>query len=227
MVLTEKLPKETGREFALRTLKENIIHLKLEPGARVSESELSSQMGLSRTPVREALLELSKVKIVEIYPQRGSAIALIDYEQVEESQFMRRVLEAGVVKLCCELATPQDVEKLKELVKLQSFYLDQGDNEEKQMALDNEFHEQLFNIAKKPQVFTLMRNIAIHFDRLRSMTLLDVSYEAILEDHHQIIETIENKDVKKAEEVMELHLNRFRMAEQVLHQRYPHYFKKG
>ena len=69
MHLLERLPRETGREYALRVLKENIINLGLAPGSQISESELSSEMGLSRTPVREALIELSKVKIVEIYPQ--------------------------------------------------------------------------------------------------------------------------------------------------------------
>ena len=85
MRLTERYSKETGREYALRMLKDNIIHLDLIPGSMLSENELSSEMHLSRTPVREALIELSKVKIVEIYPQKGSAVALIDYNLVEEA----------------------------------------------------------------------------------------------------------------------------------------------
>ena len=104
MYLTERLPRETGRDYALRTLKDNIVRLALKPGSLVSENELAAEMGLSRTPVREALIELSKVKIVEIYPQRGSAIALIDCHMVEEAGFMRRVLECAVIELDCMLA---------------------------------------------------------------------------------------------------------------------------
>ena len=89
MYLTERLPRETGRDYALRMLKDNIVRLELKPGSLVSENELAAEMGLSRTPVREALIELSKVKIVEIYPQRGSAIARIDCHMVEEAKFMR------------------------------------------------------------------------------------------------------------------------------------------
>ena len=92
MRLTQRQPRETGRDYALRTIKDNIIHLELAPGSMVSENELAAAMGLSRTPVREALIELSKVKIVEIYPQKGSAVALIDYDLVAESRFMRKVL---------------------------------------------------------------------------------------------------------------------------------------
>ena len=69
MHITERLPRETGRDYALRILKDNIVRLELEPGSMVSENELASELGLSRTPVREALIELSKVNIVEIYPQ--------------------------------------------------------------------------------------------------------------------------------------------------------------
>jgi DNA-binding GntR family transcriptional regulator len=72
MIITERLPKESARDYALRILKHNIIHLELAPGIVVSENELSSQLELSRTPVREALIELSKSGIVEILPQRAA-----------------------------------------------------------------------------------------------------------------------------------------------------------
>lgn len=226
MILTERHHKETGREFALKILKDNIIHLQLAPGSKVSETELAAQLGLSRTPVREALLELSKVKIVEIYPQKGSFISFIDLEQVEESQFMRRTLECAVVELCCEVITEQELLSLTEVVKLQLFYLNHERNEKKQLELDNQFHEMLFQIAKKPQVYTLMRNIAIHFDRVRAITLPEISYESILEDHQKILDCITNRDAKNAKEVMTLHLNRFRMAEKSIHQKHPEYFKQ-
>ena len=102
MHLLERLPRETGRDYALRTIKENIISLDLAPGSLVSENELSAEMGLSRTPVRESLIELAKVKIVEIIPQKGSVVSRIDYDLVEESRFMRHVLECAVVELDCE-----------------------------------------------------------------------------------------------------------------------------
>lgn len=225
MILTERHPKETGREFALKILKDNIIHLQLEPGSKVSETELANQLGLSRTPVREALLELSKVKIVEIFPQKGSFISYIDLEQVEESQFMRRTLECAVVEICCESITEQELLSLTEIVKLQSFYLNQERNEQKQLELDNQFHEMLFQIAKKPQVYTLMRNIAIHFDRVRAITLHEIPYHSILEDHQEILASIEKKDAQTAKKIMDIHLNRFRMAEKSIHQRHPEYFK--
>ena len=124
MRLLERLPRESGGEYALRTIKENIINLELPPGSQISENELAAEMGLSRTPVREALIELSKVKIVDVQPQKKSSIPLIDYDMVEESRFMRDLLECAVVELDCEMAGPADLERLDENVRLQSLYMD-------------------------------------------------------------------------------------------------------
>ena len=95
MYVTEQLARENGRDYALRTLKENIIRLELEPGSSISDREVASQLSLSRTPVREALLELAKSKVIDIYPQKGSVVSLIDYELVEEAYFIRNVLETA------------------------------------------------------------------------------------------------------------------------------------
>ena len=106
MHIAERLSGETGRDYAMRVLKDNIIRLELEPGSIISDRELAAGMNLSRTPVREAFLELAKVKIVEIYPQRGTMVSFIDYNLVEEARFIRSVLEVAVVRLACGLITP-------------------------------------------------------------------------------------------------------------------------
>lgn len=225
MHLTKRLPRETGRDYALRTLKENIIRLELEPGCMVSENELAAEMGLSRTPVREALIELSKVKIVEIFPQKGSVVSLIDYNLVEESQFMRRVLECAVVELDCAKVTAEDLAKLRENVRLQAFYVNSGDTDGMLLELDDQFHKMLFDIAQKPQVFTLMRNIAIHFDRVRSITLSDVKPGNVVEAHGNIVEAIADRNPVAARMYMEQHLNQYRSVERLVRERYPDYFK--
>lgn len=106
MPLLKRLPQESESNYALRTIKENIINLDLAPGSQISKKEISMQMGLSRSPVREALIELSRVKIVKIVPQKRSTVALVDYALIEEACFMRNVLECAVVELDCKLATP-------------------------------------------------------------------------------------------------------------------------
>ena len=224
MNLLERLPRETGRDYALRNIKETIISLELAPGSPISENELAAGMGLSRTPVREALIELSRVKIVEIYPQQRSTVSLIDYDLVEESRFMRDLLECAVVELDCEMATPMDLDRLNANIHLQNFYLDSYYTNEL-MALDNQFHGLLFEIARKSQVFTLMQNISIHFDRVRTMALSTVKSTKIVQDHEDILAAIRNKDPKTAHELMALHLNRYTIDAATIRAAYPHYFK--
>ena len=100
MKIEEKRHGETARQYAYRTLRGNIISLDLEPGAPFNDVEMSQMIGISRTPVREAVIQLSEEsRIIEIFPQRGMRIALIDVELVEEARFLRLVLEKAAVEL--------------------------------------------------------------------------------------------------------------------------------
>lgn len=224
MQVLERFPRETGRDYALRIIKENIISLELAPGSQISENELSAELGLSRTPVREALIELSKVKIIEIYPQKKSVVSLVDYDLVEEARFMRNLLECAVVELDCEMAVPDDIEHLQENVRLQNFYLESLQPGNLQ-HLDDQFHEMLFRIAQKSQVYTLMQNISIHFDRVRRMSLSSVKDLKIVQDHERITAAISRRDAAAARELMETHLSRYKIDAVAIREKYPQYFK--
>ncbi len=224
MNIPERLPRELGRDYALRVIRENIETSELEPGSMISESELASRLGLSRTPVREALIELSKANIVEIYPQRGSFVSLIDYTMVEEARFMRNVLEHAVVREVCEIATEEDIMRLKENLHLQQFYL-KNNERDKLMEKDNELHQLLFDIADKPNLFALIRFASIHFDRVRHLSLIVVRDLKIVEDHEKLIRAIEERDADRAEEVMEIHLSRYKIDAEAIKAAHPHYIK--
>ena len=224
MQLLERSPRETGREYALRTIKENIINLDLAPGSQISENELSAKIGLSRTPVREALIELSKVNIIEVYPQKRRIVSLIDYDLVEESRFMRNNLEYAVLDLVCEMATQEDIERLQKNIRLQNFYLETLQQKEL-LTLDNEFHSILFEIARKPQVFALIQNLFIHFDRVRRIALSPVKDLKIVQDHENITIAIARRDAGLARSLMEEHLNRYKIDTAAIREEYPHYFK--
>jgi len=215
--------RETGREYALRVLSDRIIHLTLAPGSMVSETELADEMGLSRTPVREALIELSRIQMVTVYPKRGSSIALIDYALVEESRFIRYILEMSMVEQVCRTALPEDLNQLNKNVRLQALCLENGDMA-RLMQLDNAFHKTLFDIAKKPMAYQLMQSAQIHFDRVRMMALGTVKDTKIVTDHQAILDALMNRDVKAAQTMMEQHLSRYQIDEQALRERYPNYF---
>lgn len=226
MNVSERLPRESNREYAFRVIRDNIISLGLEPGSTVGEQELANMLGLSRTPVHEALLDLSKTRIVEIYPQRGSKISLIDYDLLTESNFIRRVMEVAVVELACSMVTADDIVKLEENVKLQEFYLE-NPLPERILKLDDEFHRSLYVICCKEQCYNMVTSMSIHLDRVRNMTLHSVKSTKIVSDHRAILEAIKARDSKTAVAVLNKHLSRYVIDVNVVMQQCPQYFAEG
>lgn len=225
MYVTKCLARESGRDYALRVLKDNIIRLGLEPGSMVSENELATELGLSRGPVREALIELAEVKIVEIYPQRGSIISKVDYGLIEEACFMRETLEKAVAERCCQRGLqPEHLAALKENVQLQQFYLE-NQNKDKLWELDNDFHRRLFAYAGLTQVHMLMSRMLVHFDRVRAMALTAVKEIKFVEDHRLILEAIEGGDSESARQTMHNNLTRYQVDKEAIRAKYPQYLK--
>lgn len=227
MRIEERRYAETARDYALRILKNNIITMDLEPGAMVSENELAAQMGLSRTPVREALMDLAKCRVVDVLPQRGSRIALIDYTLVEEARFAREVLEVAVLDQVCARITPADIAQLRQNVRLQTLTQEPGIGDSLSlMELDDAFHQMLFRIAQKENTYNMLCGMTIHFDRVRNLALNVVRDIRIIEDHQQICEAVAMRDAQKAKEVMIQHLGRVHVDEEAIRGAYPQYIKE-
>jgi len=226
MRIEERRYAETARDYARRVLKHNIVSMKLEPGAMVSENELAVQMGLSRTPVREALMDLAKYQVVEVLPQRGSRIGLIDYTLVEEARFVRQVLEVAMVEQVCERATAADIAQLRQNVRMQLFTQEPELGESMSlMELDDAFHDILFRIARMENTRSMIGGMMIHFDRVRNLALYVVKDSKIISDHQAICEAIAARDVQKAKDVMTKHLNRVKVDESAIRSMYPQFIK--
>lgn len=223
MQIAKRLKNETAREYAFRALISNIVSLELEPGSMVSESELASELGLSRTPVREALIELNKSEIIEIYPQKGSRVSLIDDDLVEESRFMRLVLEMAMLELICG-SNNFDISPLEENLKLQDFYLNEG-NLKKILELDNEFHKLFFTICRKKNTYKLLQGMAPHFDRVRTLSITYERSLGIIGDHKKLFKALKNKNQSLVREILVFHLSRYKEDEIALKKEYPQYFK--
>ncbi|WP_448820076.1 GntR family transcriptional regulator [Cetobacterium sp.] len=90
---------ENAKNFIYRVLKTNIMILNIKPGTGISESDIGETLGVSRTPIRESVVKLSEERLMDVYPQKGSFVSLIDLKLVEEAFFMRRTVEREVLKL--------------------------------------------------------------------------------------------------------------------------------
>jgi len=225
MEILKRLTKETASEYALRVIQHNIISLELLPGSLVSENELAKELGISRTPVREALIALNKIKLVEIYPQRGSYISLINHELVEEARYIRLILENAIVEEACDRACEKEIMELEENLKLQEVYQNSA-NENKLLTLDNEFHEIFFKICRKEFTYHLLNGMMTHFDRVRRLSLAVVKDSKILSDHRALVDAIKLHDKQAARAVITKHLSRYELDEEALRKNYGEYFKK-
>ncbi len=224
MELYTKLPKETARDYALRVLRGNIISLDLAPGTAISENELAAEIGISRTPVREAIIELAKAYLIEIYPQRGSFVSLIDPKMVDEARFLRRVMDTAVIEEICETADEEGIRLLEENVELQEFYLSKGTTD-KLFDLDNKFHRDIYVVAKKDIIYDIHSTLMIHFDRVRNLSVVTVKNTGIVGEHRAMLEAIKAKDKRTASELVARHLDHYQVDEIEIRSRRPEFFK--
>ncbi|MBO4376878.1 MAG: GntR family transcriptional regulator [Lachnospiraceae bacterium] len=223
MYISDRLPKESARDFAFRTLRDNIVSLELKPGTLISENEIAMELGVSRTPVREAIIDLAKAGIIEILPQRGSYVSLIDPNMVEESRFVRKTLDKAVIELACEIAPMEVIEELEENVHLQEFYLEKADAD-KIYALDNQFHKLIYLAAGKATTYDMSSTMMLHFDRVRTLSVETVKDLKIVKDHREMLEAIKAGDKEAAVALVEKHLNRYRVDEHQMREEHPEYF---
>lgn len=216
--------RETAREYVTRVLRHNIIYMNLKPGQAISENEIAEVLDVSRTPVREAFIELSRSAMVEIYPQKGTYISLIDMDMVEEARFMRCVLEKAVVRLACKMVSEEELVALEENLHLQLSCARRNDYK-RLLSLDNRFHELLFKTCNKEATYCLMQSMMLHFDRVRVLNFTEMSTQVTVDEHGEIFGAIKDRDADKAEELMEKHLTRIIFDQSYLTTVRPEYFK--
>lgn len=226
MKILEGLPRESARDYALRVLLHNIIHLELAPGSEISSAKIAATLSLSRMPVREALSELSRAGLVDILPQRGSYISKIDYGLVEEARSMRLVLEIATAKQACEGISPEYQNAIEANLREYRAMQETDGNSEHALALDDEFHRLIFASVNKLWTYQKLRDLMVHFDRLRQLAMSSTATKAeeTLKDHEDILYAIVRHDPEMAEMLIKRHLAHYRVDLETLMQQYPDYF---
>ena len=129
MIFYEKKHKETGKDYAYRVLKDNIMSLELKPGELLSESDLSDKLSISRTPIREVIMRLKGEHLIEVKPQAGTYISLIDKELINEAIFMRKLLEKEVLRVACSELSDELFMELEKNLFAQKLVLDKDGKE--------------------------------------------------------------------------------------------------
>ena len=183
---------------------------------------MTEELHVSRTPVREALVELSKIDLIEVLPKKGSRVTKINYGLVEESNFARKVLERAIVEICCQLEELPDLGRLEENIRLQKKYLEMS-NQSRLLELDDDFHRLLFRMAKKEHVYDYLEDIRIPFDRIRYLSLLVIVDLQTVNDHMEILNAVRAQNKEEAFAVVDKHLSRYLYDKAEIVKRYPDY----
>lgn len=217
--------KKSTRGFVYDTLLEAIVSLELPPGTTISETEISEELEVSRTPVREAFLKLSEEELLTVLPQRGSYISLIDLDHVEDARFLREQAEAGIIRLACQSFSNTYIQKLEKNLKYQKF-AQEHDDENELFALDKEFHRLLAEGSGKLRVWEVLQKNETDSNRLRRLSLtMKLNWEILVDQHEEMIEAIKKKEADSAEEIIRKHLGLLVYDQKALKESYPDYFK--
>ncbi|SCI29926.1 GntR family transcriptional regulator [Romboutsia sp. Marseille-P6047] len=206
MILYEKKEKENSKDYAYRVLKDNIMTLNLKPGELLSEADLSEKLGISRTPIREVLMRLKNEHLIEVKPQTGTYISLIDINMVEQALFMRYTLEKEVLKEACNGLSEDIIIELEKNLFAQKLISNKSNSAIEFHKLDKEFHELLFRGTNKGDIWDCILNMSTHYNRMRLLIELKNDKKKNIEDHERYLNLIKNKSMDGIDEIITSHI---------------------
>ena len=201
--------RSSTAEEIYKILKKRILHLEYKPGLALSALTLSEEMNVSRSPAREALIKLSADDLVDIFPQIGTRVSLINLNKVTEERFLRKSLEESALRFFAEKHTDDDITFMKEILIDQKKAWIEKDFV-KFITLDDEFHQRVFTAINKPRCWTLMNSFGSNEFRLRllSCQYVEKTPESVIKNHEDLIEAILDGGIQRVLDITHQHLSR-------------------
>ncbi len=194
------------RDVVFHTLRAAILRGELKPGERLMELQLAAKLGVSRTPIREAIRMLEQEGLAITIPRRGAEVARMTEKDMEDVLQIRSALEELAVRLSCRNMT---AEELKELKAAMDAFEEMSESEDipEIARADVNFHEVLYKAADNPKLLGLLNNLREQMYRYRMEYLKDRSvYPQLIEEHHELYLALKVKDEEKAASFTRTHL---------------------
>lgn len=187
-------------------LRTELVSLQRRPGEVISEAEIALSYGVSRTPVREAILKLSDEGLLEIFPQSGIFVSRIPIAALPEAILIRKSLEATTAQLAAERAAASQILVLQAILERQREANAAKDGDAFHRA-DEMFHATIAEVAGYPGIWTLIQQVKVNVDRYRLLTLPQQGRIArVIVEHEAILSAIAAHDASGARTAMEIHL---------------------
>lgn len=187
-------------------IRNDILNGVYEPGESLVETKLSEELGVSRTPVREALRQLELEGLVQSVPNKGVTVTGISTQDIQDIYTIRMMIEGLAARWAAEKATPDELEELKEAIDLEEFYTAKH-NYGSLLRFDTRFHDIIFKASKsKPLMYTLS-TFHRYVQKARKVSMSSPERAAeVLEEHKAILQAIIDRDADRAEKLMTEHV---------------------
>ena len=209
MQMNEFLPL---RDVVFNTLRQAILTGELKPGERLMEIHLANKLGVSRTPIREAIRKLELEGLVTMIPRRGAEVAQITEKSMNDVLEVRRALDALCVELACERITQEDMGRLKQACE--AFEAAVRTRDVKKIArADVELHDIIVQATGNQRLVQLIHNLSEQMYRYRFEYIKDASqHQRLIDEHRMIYESIVKKDREAASQAAHVHIDNQKKA---------------
>lgn len=188
------------------TIRENILSGKYAPNEELKEKTIGEELGVSRTPVREALRQLELEGLVSIIPNKGAYVVGITQKDMQDIYEIRCSLEGLCARWAATNITKEQLDELEEIVFRAEFHAKKG-NAEQLVELDNQFHETLYKAASSKELQRVLSDFHHYLQRVRKVTLMDEKRAMDSnQEHMMIVEALKEHDADKAERLAAQHI---------------------
>jgi DNA-binding GntR family transcriptional regulator len=197
---------KTLREKIVELLREAIIQQKIKPGERVTELEIASRFGLSRTPIREAFRQLESEGFLTIVPRKGAMVAELNAKDIRDFYEIKAVLEGYAAKVAASKITDAEIaelEKINRQIRECALRQDVAGMTE----AHNRFHLRILEICGNQKIINVVSGLVKQFLRFRFFVSASSQQERLLEDHRNIIDALKARDGRLAERYMQENAN--------------------
>jgi len=182
-------------------LEENILSGKLQSGYNLIETKLSEELGVSRTPIREAIRQLELEGLVKVIPNKGAVVLGVSIQDIKDIYAIRTLIEGLAARWAAEKITPEEIAQLQESVDLLEFYTNRNDMQHLQQ-FDSRFHEIIYDACKSRPLKHTLTNFHHFIKKARTFSFNTPGRaKKALEEHKAILKAIINRDADTAEKL--------------------------
>jgi DNA-binding GntR family transcriptional regulator len=196
------------REVVFNTLKEAIISGELKPGERLMEVKLAEKMGVSRTPVREAIRKLELDGLVEMLPRKGAHVAELSVKNIMDVLEVRASLDGLATSLAAERIKDEEIKNLEQILSQFKSYAEK-DNLQGTIKKDVEFHDLIYSASRNDKLIQIACKLREQIQWFRVIYLKDYSrHEALIKEHQEIYEAISRRNGEQARIYAQKHIKK-------------------